>query len=66
MGSRMHVYLADFGLTKTSGPEFVTASGQVMGTVAYIQGPSPSTCQGLPVWHPIVTAPAAGAPTGRR
>jgi ABC-type transport system substrate-binding protein len=31
-----HVYLADFGLTKTSGPDSVTASGQVMGTVAYM------------------------------
>ena len=31
-----HVYLADFGLTKTSGPDTVTASGQVVGTVAYM------------------------------
>ena len=31
-----HVYLADFGLTKTSGPDTVTASGQVAGTVAYM------------------------------
>ena len=35
-GAREHVYLADFGLTKTSGPDSVTASGQVMGTVAYM------------------------------
>ena len=35
-GPREHVYLADFGLTKTSGPDSVTASGQVMGTVAYM------------------------------
>ena len=31
-----HVYLADFGLTKTSGPDAATASGQVAGTVAYL------------------------------
>lgn len=35
-GSREHVYLSDFGLTKTSGPDSVTASGQVMGTVSYM------------------------------
>ena len=35
-GPREHVYLADFGLTKTSGPDPVTASGQVVGTVAYM------------------------------
>ena len=35
-GAREHVYLADFGLTKTSGPDPVTASGQLMGTVAYL------------------------------
>ena len=35
-GVREHVYLADFGLTKTSGPDSITASGQVMGTVAYM------------------------------
>ena len=35
-GSRERVYLADFGLTKTSGAESVTASAQVMGTVAYM------------------------------
>ena len=35
-GPREHVYLSDFGLTKTSGPDPVTASGQVMGTVAYM------------------------------
>ena len=35
-GPREHVYLADFGLTQTSGPDSVTASGQVVGTVAYM------------------------------
>ena len=35
-GAREHVYLADFGLTKTSGPDSVTASGQLMGTVSYL------------------------------
>jgi YVTN family beta-propeller protein len=47
-GPREHVYLADFGLTKTSGPDSVTASGQVIGTVAYmapevIRGEQPGT-----------------------
>ena len=31
-----HVYLADFGLTKTSGRDSMTASGQMAGTVAYL------------------------------
>jgi serine/threonine protein kinase len=44
-GPREHVYLADFGLTKTSGPESVTASGQVMGTVAYM---APEVIRGEP------------------
>ena len=44
-GTREHVYLADFGLTKTSGPESVTASGQVMGTVAYM---APEVIRGEP------------------
>src|SRR4051794_36728311 len=35
-GAREHVYLADFGLTKTSGPDSVTASGQIAGTAAYM------------------------------
>src|SRR4051794_13570024 len=35
-GAREHVYLADFGLTKTSGLDSVTASGQAMGTLAYM------------------------------
>src|SRR4051794_27931653 len=47
-----HVYLADFGLTKTSGPDAVTASGQVMGTVAYmapevIRGEEPTPASDL-------------------
>jgi serine/threonine protein kinase len=46
-GAREHVYLADFGLTKTTGPESSTAGGQVLGTVAYmapevIRGDEPS------------------------
>ena len=44
-GTREHVYLADFGLTKTSGPESVTASGQLMGTVAYM---APEVIRGEP------------------
>src|SRR3954453_819271 len=35
-GSREHVYLADFGLTKMSGGDSVTASGEVAGTAAYM------------------------------
>ena len=31
-----HVYLADFGLTKTSGRDSMTVSGQLAGTVAYL------------------------------
>ena len=47
-GTREHVYLADFGLTKTSGPESVTASGQVVGTVAvHGAGGDPRRAAGL-------------------
>ena len=47
-----HVYLADFGLTKTSGPDPVTASGEMMGTVAYmapevIRGEEPAPASDL-------------------
>jgi ABC-type transport system substrate-binding protein/DNA-binding beta-propeller fold protein YncE len=47
-----HVYLADFGLTKTSGPDTATASGQVVGTVAYmapevIRGQEPTPASDL-------------------
>jgi ABC-type transport system substrate-binding protein/DNA-binding beta-propeller fold protein YncE len=35
-GPREHVYLADFGLTRTNSPDSVTASGQLMGTVSYM------------------------------
>jgi serine/threonine protein kinase/ABC-type transport system substrate-binding protein len=47
-----HVYLADFGLTKTSGPDTATASGQVVGTVAYmapevIRGEEPTAASDL-------------------
>src|SRR5829696_3711631 len=35
-GAREHVYLADFGLTRTSGPDSATATGQVAGTAAYM------------------------------
>ncbi|MGH2970191.1 MAG: protein kinase domain-containing protein, partial [Solirubrobacteraceae bacterium] len=33
---REHLYLADFGLTKSAGSHSVTATGQVMGTVLYM------------------------------
>ena len=35
-GAREHVYLADFRLTRTSGHDPVTATGQVAGTAAYM------------------------------
>ena len=44
-GPREHVYLADFGLTKTSGPDSATATGQVVGTVAYM---APEVIRGEP------------------
>ena len=33
---REHVYLADFGLTKSAGSHSLTGTGQVMGTVLYM------------------------------
>jgi YVTN family beta-propeller protein len=37
VGAREHVYLADFGLTRhTTSPGGPTASGQMVGTVAYV------------------------------
>ena len=47
-----HVYLADFGLTKSGGPDTATASGQIVGTVSYmapevIRGEEPTAASDL-------------------
>ena len=47
-----HVYLADFGLTKASGRDTTTATGQVAGTVAYmapevVRGEEPTVASDL-------------------